>query len=181
MAMSRHKKLFFTLSTLALITINTIVITGCGFKISTTKSFPPQLSQIYYQSDNPYGQLSIALKKRLKSCGMVLLPTPEKTAPIIHTTSNYSYSSSNMLSSTQGRVYNLNYTASIKITDFYNKPLLDTQNVSVTRGVLLQPNEIFETTPQIEIAKKEMVQELSSKLLNILAAHKTAEVLNINL
>lgn len=163
-----------------LILIALFFLTGCGFKLRTTKSLPPQLQQIYYQTDNPYGQFEMAFKKALKASKVVLLATPNTTAPILHVTTNYSYNSTSSTSSAEARVYNLTYTTTIDIANAAHKQILPSQTVTVTRTISLQPNEIFETTPQIEIAKQEMLQELTTKVLNILCAKKTFQALASN-
>lgn len=148
-------------------------LSGCGFKLRTAKSLPSQLHQVYYQTDNPYGQFEVILKKALKASRVVLLATPNATAPILHVTANYTPSTTSSVSSAEARIYTLNYTATISISDAADKQILTPQTVSTSRNISLQPNEVFETTPQIEIAKQEMLQELSRKILDILCAKNT--------
>ena len=162
---------------LFLISVTSILLAGCGFAPHSVDSFPPELKLAYYQSSQPYEPFEIDLRKRLKACGVILLPSPKKSAPIINIGSNYSHSTNAPASSTQARIYNLKYTAIISITDYHHQTLLASQTVSVARDVSLLPDEVFETTSQISIAKQEMVQELSTKVLNVLAAKKTAEAL----
>lgn len=155
-----------------------LVLTGCGFTLLTAKSLPPQLHQLYYQTDNPYGQFETGLKRMLKFSKIVLLDAPNKTAPILHVTANYSYSTTSSISSTAARVYTLNYTATISIDDATGKVLLTPRTVSASRTIMLQPNEIFETTLQVDIAKQEIRQDLMGKILNVLCAPKTFEALS---
>jgi len=156
-----------------LILISLFLLPGCGFTLRTAKSLPPQLHQVYYQADNPYGQFEVVLRRALKASNVILLATPNATTPILHVTSSYNYSTTSSISSTEGRVYTLEYTAIIGIGDASDKPLLSPQTVRVSRSVTLQPDEVFETSSQIEIIKQEMLQELSGKALNILCAKKT--------
>jgi|GEM_PF-5749704 len=158
---------------ICLILISIFLLSGCGFKLRTAESLPPQLHQAYYQTDNPFGQFEVAFKKALKASNVKLLEAPNATAPVLHVTSNYSSSTASSISTTSGRVYSLNYTATISIDNASGKPLLSPQTASTSRSISLQPNEIFETTPQVEIAKQELLQELSTKILNILCAKKT--------
>ena len=170
-------KFYFSFG-LTLITLFSLA--GCGFKLRTTNSLPPQLQQIYYQTDNPYSQFAITFKKALKASKVVLLATPNPAAPILRVTTNYSYNITSPTSSVEARVYNLTYTATINITDAAHKQILAPQTVTVTRTISLQPNEIFETTPQIEVAKQEMLQELTTNILNILCAKNTFQAFTSN-
>lgn len=153
------------------------LLSGCGFSSITKKPLPPELQQVYYQTEHPYGQFEVTFKRKLKARGIVLLTAPSKTSPIIQVTPNYSYSTTNPASSIQGRIYNLAYTNTITISNFKQQPLLPAETVTVSRTLTLGPNEVFENTPEIEINKNEMVHELSIKTLNILTARRTCVAL----
>jgi len=161
------------LLTLTIILTLTLCLTGCGFKLRFIDSLPPQLNKVYYQATNPYEKFSLNFKQALKSSGAIFLTQPEKSSPIITVTSNYHYANNNPSSSSQARIYTLNYSASITIRDYDNNILMPKRSASVSRTITLQPNEVFEGTPQVEIVKAEMVQELSNKLLNILSSQQT--------
>ena len=102
------------------------------------------------------------------------------TKPIIKTSFSYNQGSGNPASSTQARIYTLNYVAIISITDHHNQTILTPTTVNVSRNITLQPNEVFDATPQVSTVKREMIQELSSKLLNVLSSKKTTEALEKN-
>lgn len=154
-------------------TILSLSIAGCGFAPHSINSLPPQLNQLYYQTEHPYDPFESNFKKRLKTCGITLLPAPKESALIMNVSSNYNPGADNPSSSSQARTYSLGYTAKISISDFHHKVLLAPQDVSVSRSVILQPNEVLTTTPQILIVKQEMVQELIIKAFNVLSANQT--------
>lgn len=154
-----------------------ILLAGCGFTTRNINSLPPQLSPAYYQAEHPYEPFEASFKKRLKATGVILLFEPQKSSPIIKLSSNFSYTTNNPSPSVEARIYNLNYTATISISDFYNKELLAPKVATVSRSITLQPNEVFEATPQIAIIKREMQQELSTRVFNILSAPKTFQAL----
>jgi len=167
------KLLKYLLCTIAI----TLTLGGCGFAPLNMKALPPQLKQVYYQADHAYGPVEVKLKKKLKSAGIILLPSSTKSALIINFSSNYSHTSYTNISSVQGSTYSLTYTATISISDFYHKTLLSPQNITVTRSVSLNPNEVFELTSQIEIIKQEMREDLINKIFFILTSHHTAKAL----
>lgn len=153
------------------------IIAGCGFAPSGRKPLPPQLKQIYYESKDPYGQFDLNFKRKLKARGITLLAAPSKNSPVIQVAAHYSYTSNDPLSSIQGRIYNLNYTNTITISNYKNEPLFPAATVTVARTLTLGPNEVFENTPEIEISKNEMVHELIVKTFNILISPKTTATL----
>ncbi|CAL7962591.1 LPS-assembly lipoprotein [Gammaproteobacteria bacterium] len=159
------------------ILITIFFLSGCGFTLRMAQSLPPQLHQAYYQTDNPYGQFEIAFKRALKASNVILLAAPNATAPVLHVTSSYTHTTTSSISSAVGRVYNLNYTAIISIDDASGKLLLSSQTASAARDITLQHDELFEVSPQVEIVQQELLQELATKVLNILCAKKTFQAL----
>ena len=159
------------------ILINIFFLSGCGFTLRTAQSLPPQLHQVYYQTNNPYGQFEIAFKRALKASNVVLLAEPNATAPVLHVTSNYTNTTTSSISSSAGRVYSLNYTAIISINNASGKLLLSSQAASATRNITLQHDELLEVSPQVAIVQQELLQELATKVLNVLCAKKTFQAL----
>ena len=158
--------------------ISVFLLAGCGFHLRAAKSLPPQLYRVYYQTDNPYGQFEIAFKQALKSSNVVMLDAPNKTALVLHVSSVWSVPDTTVsMSTTSGRTYHLNYNATISINDASGKVLLSPQTVSASRDINLQPGEIIETTPQVEVVKQELQQELATKILNILCSKNTFQIL----
>jgi outer membrane lipopolysaccharide assembly protein LptE/RlpB len=165
-----HRNLFF-------IALIQIFLSGCGFTTYNINSLPPQLKQLYYQTDHPYAPFEVGFKKKLVAAGIKVLSTPKKSTPTIIITSLYNHDANNSASSTQARIYNLSYTATVTINDGDNKQLLAPQIATVSRSITLQPNEIFEATSQVAIIKQEMRQELTTKIFNILSSPKTFQAL----
>src|SRR3989337_769493 len=71
-----------TLAKLFFILITSMLLIGCGFRLNTTKILPPQLNQVYYQTEHPYEKFELYFKKKLQASGAVLLSEPKKAAPI---------------------------------------------------------------------------------------------------
>ncbi len=152
-------------------------LSGCGFTLRTAQSMPLQLQQVYYQTNNPYGQFEIAFKRALKASNVVLLAAPNATALVLHVTSSYTHTTTSSISSSAGRVYKLNYNAIISINDASGRLLLPSQTVGATRDITLQHDELFEVSSQVETVQQELLQELAAKVLNILCAKKTFQAL----
>jgi outer membrane lipopolysaccharide assembly protein LptE/RlpB len=114
--------------------------------------------------------------KRLKTNRVMLLQQPEKNALILHVSHNYNYSKEERTNSTQARICTLDYTATLAIDDFYGNHILEPTTVTVSHSIILQPNEVFESTSQITIVKNELKEELLNKIFNILISSKTESV-----
>ncbi len=148
------------------------ITSGCSFAPYSANSLPPKLKKIYYQTSNPYAAFELAMKRRLKSCQVIMLAAPTKDALILQVSYSHGYSSDSTASSVQARIYNLNYTATITISDYYGKNLFGPYYASANRSIALQPNEVLEVTPQITTAKYELQQELLNKVFNIISSPK---------
>jgi outer membrane lipopolysaccharide assembly protein LptE/RlpB len=166
-----YKKISLILSGVC-IWMSFLSLTGCGFKLRTTNSLAQNLHKIYYQADNPYEEFETALKRALKTSGVILLDESNKYSPILHLSSSYSYNTQGAYSSATSRTYTLTYTAILSISDFSGKVLLTPKTVAVSREITLKPNEMIETTSQTYISKREMQQELFIKIFNILTQIK---------
>jgi LPS-assembly lipoprotein len=148
-------------------------LTGCGFHLRTVTAIPPQLHTLYLQADKQYDDFTVTFKRALKTSGIHLVDTANEAPYTLYLTSSNDYSSTSSGSSYQARVYNLTYSANIYIANQKGKTVLPLKTATVTRSVTLAPNEVFEASNQVLIARHEMQQELANKLFNILGSKKT--------
>jgi len=155
-----------------------LCLSGCGFTLRNAQSLPPQLQTMYCQTDNPYGDFEVLLKRSLTSSKITLLPNPNKLAPIMHVSAeDVPPSTTSSVSSASARVYTLTYRSVISINDAQGKIVVPPQTISVSHDVSLQPGEMIENAPQVGIVKKEMMQELIVNIFNVLCAKNTFKAL----
>lgn len=176
-----NNKFFLALNIMGLL-LALCFISGCGFTLRSQQSFPPQLHTLYFQADKPYGQFEVALRKALKAANITLLDDANK-APLIFHVSETSFNHSSDTSSgpsSQARIYHLTMTTYFSIIDNHGNVLLAPQNVTSTRDLTLNSNEIFDTSTQIDVSKQNMRQELITKIFNILSSQKVFAALQKN-
>lgn len=154
------------------------ILTSCGFTLRSSQPLPPQLHKIYLQTDNPYDQLAITLKKAFKASGIIVVDDANTNPLIFHLTSNYNYSNISPATSAQARIYTLVLNITFSITDIHGKTIVDINNVSASRNISLAPNEIFEVSNQVEVVKQELQQEAVIKIFNILSSKKVFAAFN---
>ena len=150
-----------------------LLLVGCGFTTQGLYELPLGLKKIYYSSSSPYAPFNVAMIKRLKANQVTLLQRPEKNALILHLSHNYSHSKEEQMNSAQARICTLDYTATLTIDDFYGNHIIGLNTITVSRSIILQPNEVFESTPQISTVKNELQEELINRIFNILISSKT--------
>jgi LPS-assembly lipoprotein len=155
------------------------LLTACGFHLRGQNELPPQLTTVYLQSNNPYGQLEVVLKTTLEGMNVNIVESPQQ-APITLNITNASltHDNSNVVSSDQASIYN--FTNACTFTLINNKTksqLVSPQNISFTRQLTLQPNEILETSSEVDTLKQEMNRDMISQILNILNSKNVRQAL----
>ena len=161
-----------------LIGIIFLTMVGCGFSPYPGYSLPTSFKKIYYQKVNSYELLDVEMRRQLRRYGIVLVPTPNSDAPILNIEHNYTYNPSGYASSSQARIYELTYEASVAIDDYNHCPLMGPELVTVSHNVILQPNEVFDATPRIDLVKAAMRMELLNRIFYILNSPRIISVLN---
>lgn len=155
-----------------------VMINGCGFKLRSQKSLPLSLHNIYYQTENPYGSLDIALKTALKGSGINLVADESSAKVILNIIStNFTYNQTSIGPSTQARVYHLILSMTFNLTTPKGKIILPPQTISSARDLTLAPNEVFETSGQVDAAKQTMQQEIIMRTFYILSSKKVFDAL----
>jgi LPS-assembly lipoprotein len=168
---------YSTVGKIISICILLLTLCSCGFHLRSSASLPPQLHQIYLATDNPYGDFEVSFKQALISSGVKLYSSPNQTPLTLQLSSGYSYNATSTGTSTQGRVYALNYSATFTLLNAKNQTLIEPTSVSTTRNLTLAPNEVFDVSAQVDTIKNEMKQELTTKILNILGSKSSFKIL----
>ena len=169
-----NKRFFLALNILTLL-FASCFLTGCGFAVRSQQSFPSQLHSMYFQADNQYGQFETALKKELRAANISIGENSNKAPLVFHANAVSFYHSSDTSSgpSTQARIYHLTMTTSFYIHDNKGKIVLPNRQITSTRDLTLNSNEIFDTSTQVNVSKQNMRQELIIKIFNILSSNNT--------
>ena len=161
-----------------IVVITIIILAGCGFKLRSQSSLPPQLHTIYLQGSEHFGEFENTLKKSLKAIDVTLLDKADSTHLILSLSpTTFTSDNSSIGGSVQARVYNLTLSVSFQITNAKGKPIIEPQVITVTKGLTLNPNEVFSASNQVDIEKQSMQQEAIIRILNILSSRRTFELL----
>jgi LPS-assembly lipoprotein len=166
------KSMGYKITLLIIITI-TLFITGCGFKLRSNNSLPTQLHTVYLKTDNPYGEFETAFKRSLKAMDVNLLEQPDsKHLTLELSSTTFTSDNASIGGSIQARVYNLTFSVSFKITDNQGKIVVGAQGITVTKGLTLNPNEVFGASNQVTLVQRSMEQEAITRIFNILGSKR---------
>lgn len=155
-----------------------ILLVGCGFKPRSQSTLPPQLHTIYVQTGEHSGQFDNTFKKSLKAMGITVLDKVDAEHLVLSLSpTTFTSDNASIGSSIQARVYNLIFTVSFQITNSQGKPIIDTQTITITKGLTLSPNEVFSASNQVDMEKQSMQQEAIIRIFNILSSKRTFELL----
>lgn len=153
-------------------------LTACGFHLYGKNNLPPQMHTVYLQSKTPYGTLEANLRRSLTAVGADVVAEANQSPVTLNIISaNLTHSDSNTVSSAQATVYDFNYNVAFNILDAHGKPITDPQQVQASRTLTLNPNEVLDGNPEVDTIQQEMERELAFKIINILGAPNTREVL----
>jgi LPS-assembly lipoprotein len=169
---------------LKLITIGSALffLTSCGFHLRNQNELPPQLHTIYFQSNDSYDPMQILLKNSLQGMGINTVDNPQQAAITLNIiSSSLTHDNPNVVSSDQATTYNFYDTAIFNLINNKTKqPLIANQTVAFSRTLILQPNEILETSSSVDILKQEMNREMVFRIINILNSKNIQKALNTN-
>lgn len=146
------------------------LLTACGFHLRGQNDLPAQLKTIYIDSSNPYGKLEVPLKSTLESLGANVVDAPQESPIALKINSAaITHDNSNVVSSDQATIYNFTDSCSFTlINSKTKKPIIPQQYLSFTRQLTLQPNELLDTSGEIDTLEEEMNRDMIYRILNIL-------------
>lgn len=155
-----------------------ICISACAFKFRTASELPPQLHQLYVQTEEPYGRFETMLKSSLRSSGIVLVDSPRQTNFILHISRPaLTYVAATLGTSNQSRVYSVVYGVSYSILNAEEVELSKPQRLVSTRSLILSGNQLIETNNQLSLLEQEMQRDVLNQLFNALGSVKLREIL----
>lgn len=171
----QNKKLLL----LILSIIYSLTLAACGFQMYSKEILPPQLSNIYIQSSEPYDTFTANVKHSLRSAGINLV-TAAKESPVTLNISGISFThdNPNITSSSQATIYNFTYTVTFNLLDKTGKTIVERQSISATRTLTLNPNEVLEASSEVSVMKNEMERELVMQIFNRLSSNNVAKALS---
>ena len=163
-----------------IIIINSLswLLSGCGFTLHHPDALSLQFSSLYYSQANSYHPLDLAVKKRLAR-QLTLLATPNQHAPVLNLTHTCQHQNSGRFISTQTRFNTLSCTATLELSDSQQRPLFSPITLVATREIVLQPNEVYAASLQIDAAQIELQQELLEKIFRVLASPQATKAIQV--
>ena len=147
-----------------------ITLAACGFKPYGQENLPPKLHTIYYQSENPNARLEVALKDTLQTMGATIVNTPQDapvTLRMLRT--SFGHDNPNVTSSSQASIYNFTYSAYFDVIDKKGNSILAPQTVSSHRTLTLSPNNVIDTSNEVQNLQQDMQRELIFKIISVLS------------
>ena len=164
-----HKNMSGHLTKQIIFIVLCVILSGCGFHVRNGDALPPQLHTLYLQSDQPYGQFEITLKRALQKATLNVVNTPT-AAPIALQIINtrFTHDTPTIGDSSQARVYNFTYTVTFSITNTRSgHTLLLPRTVSMTRALTINANQVIDSNNDVDIAQRQMQRGAIMQILNI--------------
>lgn len=147
-----------------------LLVAGCGFKSTNQAALAvlwPKLNLVTIAS---FDEMGVAVGRLLEASNIKVYENAADATnlPSLTLDSSFNYYTSGTLTSIGARFYRMRYVLNATLKDASGKVLWQRHGLEITRDILLQPNEIFEHSNQVKLARREMCQEMASKLMQAL-------------
>lgn len=146
-----------------------VTLTGCGFRLRGTYDIPAAYQHISVISDNPYGDLSLMLKERLRNAGLSLADAGDTSAADLRIVSEgLKERTLSVFENGQVAEYELLYTVQVQVKPAGNyEPV--TQEIRVQRQYQDDPDKALAKSREKELLLTEMRQTAADRVLRFLA------------
>lgn len=146
---------------------------SCGFHLRGQSNLAPPLKRVYIQTKDPYGQLTVILKRYLKMSGVYLAADPADATTILDILSERESEQLQSVSGTQQtRQYNLILTVTFQITAPNGKAIIPPQIVSETRQLTIQANQILAGSNEEDNLYQQMRPSIVFDIMNRLSSQE---------
>ncbi len=164
----QQKPLWWILVALALCML---LMAGCGFRTLAIERLATVLPVVRLESGDNYDELTLKMAKLLKQHKIRVLMAdelPAEQAAKLQIENQFDYQVKGAMYSTAARVYGMRYHVNFKLTTAQGQLIASQNHLTLERDILLQPNEIFEVTGQVNAAKREMCEQLARDILRVI-------------
>jgi LPS-assembly lipoprotein len=153
--------------------------TSCGFHLQGNVQLAPQLHHLYLQTADPYGHFSRDLKQNLKMSNVTLAESPQNadsTLVILQDESSQTLIGVN--GTQQTRQFALKVTIAFEILDKNGITIVPRQELSETRSITIQSNQILGSSNQANLYYQHMRRQLAYAVMNRIASTDITHMIN---
>lgn len=157
----------------------TCLLTSCGFHLQGEMKLTPPLHTLYLRTSDPYGYLSRTLKDYMAMSHVTLVDSPDKATTILDILADTT--SQNFVTvggSQQTRQYNLIVNVIFQVTDSQGRILMPPENLSETRSLFLQSNQILGASNEATVFYQQMRRALAYSIMNRLASKEVTAMID---
>lgn len=174
---SRYEIVYHTLFYL-LCVVFCLNLSACGFKLRGSSVLPPQLKVLYLESEDPYGNLETILRSSLQTAGIELVESKDQAPLVLHVLKPILTTSAGTIgTSSQTRVYNVNYNVTMKLENPQGASLVSPMVFSASRSLVLSANQLITSNNQLSQLEQEMYRDIVSQMYNRLSSVQVREAL----
>lgn len=147
-----------------------VTLVGCGFRLRGTYDIPPALNRVAVVSSNPYGEITLLLKERLRSSDVTLAAVDDQSAGEIQLVNEKLEERTLSLFETgQVAEYELLYRLNVRIRSADGEPL--EQEIRVQRQYQDDPNQGLAKSREKELLLAEMRDAAADQVIRLLATY----------
>ena len=152
-------------------------LSGCGFHLQGKTHLAPPFKRIYLQTNNPYGYLARYLRESLKLSNVELASSPcDATIILIIQRDENLQQLITVNSTTQTRQYNLQVLVAFALLDKHGYVLLPTQQLSESRVMTIQSNQILGSSNESNLYFQQMRRTLANAIMNRIGSREVSNL-----
>jgi len=172
---SKMKQVLIVIS--ALILVSTL-LSSCGFRLRNQHTLPPQLSHLYMQSENPYGEFETELSQTLTSLGVTLLSRPDPTAVTLNIlNTQLTHSRPSIGASNQARIYTFHFSVTYQMAIQQHLGEARHQHINTQQQLTLNADQVLDATDQTQWVAETLRREAINQLVNRLSSRQVSTTL----
>lgn len=163
---------------LIILLLSVLMLGGCSFSLGPQQQLPAQLHTLYLETDNPYGSLESSLRKVFHSSNVTFVDSAQAATMTLQLSKpTKTNSGATVGPSSQSRIYVIKYVATYTLKDKQDKILLGPRELSSTRSLVLNANQLLQSNNQLSSLYTEMERDIVMQLYSQLRSEKAAQAL----
>jgi LPS-assembly lipoprotein len=155
---------------LVLLTVQALLIAGCGFQLRNQADLPPALNRIHIAGLSPYDNLIVALERALSANGVEVVKAEQATAILRITNRERGRRVLSVSTDSKARELELYTIVDFEVIGQGNALKLKDQRLTLTRDFIFDEIDVLAKASEAELLYKDMQDALVRLILYRLQA-----------
>jgi LPS-assembly lipoprotein len=148
-----------------LILIGLILLSGCGFQLRGTIDIPPEWLAMHMQSPSPNGELASGVRSALSNNGVEWQEATDANITLQLSDEKFEQRNLTIGANARATQFELKLSASMRVLDDQGKELAPNTDVTVTKIMTHDPENVTGKVEESNLLRREMRTELIQQVM----------------